>query len=281
MKDRQLMVVVRLIVVLSLAWVSVVAAEPSAAEIKKANNHFKLGQEFFKSRQFDRAIAEYQAALELTGEPLMVFNIALAHDRAGRPEQALAGYRDYLEKAPEGAIADEARQYVARLTAVVDKLLAERAAEDERKAAAAKVAAEEAAREAARQRVVLASGERVREADRLERRARIERWTGLALAVVGGVGVGVGYKFGRDAGDIEDELSAHRGAWTDAQIARDAEGREAESRMILFTSVGGAVILGGGVLYLVGHLTHGKAERLRVGVAAGPQRSTISVAFAF
>lgn len=109
------------------------AAEPDAATRAKAAAHFKQGQAFFNRGDFDRALAEYQAAYDISAEPLLVFNMALCHDRANRPEQALASFKRYLELAPDGAVADEAREDVARLTPVVDKIAADRTAEESRK----------------------------------------------------------------------------------------------------------------------------------------------------
>jgi tetratricopeptide (TPR) repeat protein len=97
-------------------------AAPAAAS-------FKQGQAYFQRGDYDRAITEYQAAFELSKEPSLVFNIALCHDRANRPEPALEAYRKYLELAPNGDVADEARDDIARLTPIVEKLQADRAAQ--------------------------------------------------------------------------------------------------------------------------------------------------------
>jgi tetratricopeptide (TPR) repeat protein len=104
------------------------APSPDADSRAKAAAHFKQGQAFFQRGDYDRALAEYQAAFELSAEPLLVFNIALCHDRANRPEQALADFQRYLAQAPNGPVADEARDDVARLTPIVDKLVADREA---------------------------------------------------------------------------------------------------------------------------------------------------------
>jgi len=104
------------------------APGPDADGRAKAAAHFKQGQAFFQRGDYDRALTEYQAAFELSAEPLLVFNIALCHDRANRPEQALEDFRRYLAQAPNGPVADEARDDVARLTPIVDKLVADRAA---------------------------------------------------------------------------------------------------------------------------------------------------------
>lgn len=104
------------------------APSPDADNRAKAAAHFRQGQAFFQRGDYDHALAEYQAAFELSAEPLLVFNIALCHDRANRPEQALENFRRYLAQAPNGPVADEARDDVARLTPIVDKLVADRAA---------------------------------------------------------------------------------------------------------------------------------------------------------
>jgi tetratricopeptide (TPR) repeat protein len=125
---------------LTVAGIPMASADADADARAKAAAHFKQGQAFFQRADYDRALTEYQAAFELSEEPSLIFNIALCHDRAPRPDLALAAFRRYLELAPNGSVADEAREDVARLTPIVDRLIAERAAQDasrrEREAAA-------------------------------------------------------------------------------------------------------------------------------------------------
>src|SRR5262245_26562461 len=97
------------IAVLALAPVTA-RAEPDRAARARAAAHVKQGKAFFQIGDFDHAIAEYQAALDLSAEPSLIFNIALCHDRANRPEQALDAFRSFLERVPDGAVADEARE---------------------------------------------------------------------------------------------------------------------------------------------------------------------------
>lgn len=93
-----------------------------------ARAHFRQGQAFFQLGEYDRALAEYQRAFDLSREPSLVFNIALCHDRANRHEQALEAFQRYIVLAPDGAVADEARESIARLTLIVEKLASEREA---------------------------------------------------------------------------------------------------------------------------------------------------------
>jgi tetratricopeptide (TPR) repeat protein len=152
--------------------------QPNPAGRAQAAAHFKQGQAYFQLKDFDRALAEYQAAFELSAEPLLIFNIGLCHDRANRPEPALAAFRRYLELVPNGSIADEAREDIARLTPIVEKLTTERstAAARQREDAAKR---EEAARREEAER---------REEHADSRRRRVERYvilTGAAIAVAG------------------------------------------------------------------------------------------------
>ncbi len=129
--------------------------DPAADDRAKAAAHFKQGQAHFKADDFDRAIAEYQAAFDLSAEPSLIFNIALCHTRANRPEQALQSYRRYLELAPDGDVAEEAREEIARLAPVVDKLAAEREAKLAAERAAEEERRREAERRAARERAMV------------------------------------------------------------------------------------------------------------------------------
>ena len=62
------------------------------------------------------------------------------------------------------------------------------------------------------------------------------------------VSLGVATKYGLDARSAADDITNHRGPWTDAVLARDAEGRSAQTREIIFGSLGGAAAIASGVL---------------------------------
>jgi len=114
-------------------WAHPAEAEPNAGSREKAAAHFRQGQAYFQAQDYDRAITEYQAAFDLSAEPLLIFNIALCHDRANRPEQALEAFRRYLAQVSTGTVADEAREDVARLVPIVDKIVADRNAKEARR----------------------------------------------------------------------------------------------------------------------------------------------------
>ena len=148
--------IARLVAAIALSAVVALVAAPAQANPDaraQAAAHVRQGQAFFQRSDFDRALAEYQAAFDLSAEPSLIFNIALCHDRASRPEPALAAFLHYLELAPTGSVAEEARADVARLTPIVEKIVADRAAEQARQREQAAERAEAARRaEADRQR---------------------------------------------------------------------------------------------------------------------------------
>jgi hypothetical protein len=251
-----------LVIVLAIA--ATAHAEPSDAKKAEAIAHFRQGEEYFKSAQWEAAIKEYRAAYELTGEPLMVFDIALANEKAGNAEPAYDGYEQYLHSVSLGTAADEARAGKARLQRTVDRIRAERAEVDRVKAAAAA----EAARQQAEQRgVAKAHAEAL--AGKHDDRARIYTFGALGAVGIGAIAIGVGVKFGLDAKAAADDVSAHTGPWTDAVIARDRDGHDANTKMLVLTGVGAAAIATGGVLYWFARSEHRQAERIRIAATPG------------
>jgi tetratricopeptide (TPR) repeat protein len=158
-----------------------------------ARAHFRQGQAFFQIGEYDRALAEYQRAFDLSREPSLVFNIALCHERANRPQQALEAFQRYIALAPDGAVADEARESIARLTLIVDRLASEREA---RRAADEAQQRDEAARRDAAARS--AAGQR------RQRIAGAIVVSGGVIAVAGGVAHGLAWRTREGLADAPD-----------------------------------------------------------------------------
>jgi tetratricopeptide (TPR) repeat protein len=265
-------------IVALLAGTGPAIAQPQAPDTRaKAASHFKEGQLYFKNGDYDRAIKEYREAYELSKEPLLLFNIALCEDRAKRYERALDMFKQYLDLAPAGEVADEARENVTRLVPIVEDIQRKRA--DAAAAAAEADAAkhqEAAQREEARRREAATQQVRQRELrevelDRRARRARYERWGGLGAGAVGVASVGVAIAYGLKARSDGDAISDHTtGGWTDDLLAREDAGKSANTKMIVFSVVGGVCIVGGGALYMLGRRTASRVEHERLQLRAAP-----------
>lgn len=97
----------------------------------------------------------------------------------------------------------------------------------------------------------------------------------------GAVALGVGMKFGFDARRISDELSSHNGPWTRELLAKQQEGRSAQNTMWVFTGIGAAAVVTGGVLYLLGRSAARDSQSTEVSVTASSTNLVFGVAGRF
>jgi tetratricopeptide (TPR) repeat protein len=212
--------------------------QPSREQIERARAHFKAAEAAKARGDYKTAVVEYLAAYQLFQDPEFFFNTAEVYRLAGSEPTALTYYEKYLELDPGGrgaeaarAQADQLRRSIAaRQDAIRREDQARRQADARRKADEDLRKAETAARS-------------------FERPGRSLRLGGLAAGGVGLAALGVGIGFGLKARSINDELT--RSAMYDQ--SRYDEGETAERNMIIFTGIGAAALVTGGILYYVGH----------------------------
>src|SRR5262245_44131459 len=99
-------------------------ASPAAAQddLARAKAHFALGARAYEANRFRVAIEAFEEANRLAPHPALLFSIAQASRRQyfldKKPEdlrRAVANYRKYIERAPEGGRRDEAGAALAEL----------------------------------------------------------------------------------------------------------------------------------------------------------------------
>ena len=71
-------------------------AETEAADLARARQQFDRGDLDYRMGRFRDALGQYQAALQLTRRPSILFNIAQCHRQLGELDRALFYYRLYL-----------------------------------------------------------------------------------------------------------------------------------------------------------------------------------------
>jgi len=95
-------------------------AQPSKPDDKPdydtAKLRYKQGKAFLDAKLYDDAIREFEAAYQIAPVPELLFNIAQADRLKGDSARAIEMYRRYVEQAPAGPGADEARRHIAALT---------------------------------------------------------------------------------------------------------------------------------------------------------------------
>lgn len=94
--------------------------KPGGAARRQASAHYKQGKAFFDEGEYDKAISEFRAAYDIAPANPLLFSIARSLHLAGNKHEAVDGYRRYLAVEPTGALADEARVYVAELMKELD-----------------------------------------------------------------------------------------------------------------------------------------------------------------
>ncbi len=97
------------IVVGMLLCASIASADTAAA-------HYKQGKAFFDAKQYDQAVAEYQAAYAIDKLPAHLYNVARAYHLAVNLKLALEYYQKYLEADPKSSRAAEVRGLVVDAT---------------------------------------------------------------------------------------------------------------------------------------------------------------------
>ncbi|MGF1464513.1 MAG: tetratricopeptide repeat protein [Sandaracinaceae bacterium] len=78
---------------------------------------FEESEELYRERRFAEAAVLLRQAYALSEEPVLLYNLARALDRAGDRAEALAAYERYLADAPEGPTRRRAQAAVGRLRA--------------------------------------------------------------------------------------------------------------------------------------------------------------------
>lgn len=258
---------------------------------------------------YTEAASMYMRAFARFQHAAFLYNAAQMQRLSGQDGKAIDTYERYIELDPEGDKVDEARAYIAELRGGrtaragattrprdarpasgedtedtedteggdedadaddgedADDIDDDGAGEDDDDDADARATGDEA----------LVAGAGLGEGERVDR-GRSLRMGGLITLAAGALSLGVGVKFGLDAQDIARELSGPRDMWTIEDRERFSDGETAERAGVILMSVGGAAVLTGTVLYLVGLSRDGtRAGDSGLGVSASATSDSASM----
>jgi tetratricopeptide (TPR) repeat protein len=245
----------RVLVVAALMALAPTVHAADATTTREAKEHFDRAMAHYELGEFPAAVEEFKQAYALSQAPGLLFNLAQASRLAKDYEQALHFYRTYLRVRPDAPNRADVEQRIAELEPIVE---ARRKADLERLSAENapdKGKAAETARlgETTAVRVLPPSGKK-------------EKIAGLVVGALGLAALGAGIGVGVAALDAQNQLSKlamDMGTWTPAQQDKYATGeREAAAATALYV-VGGAAVVTGVVLYIVGW----RKDRARFAVA--------------
>ena len=103
------------------------AAPASAAKLGEARLHFQQGVALYKDQNFDAALAEFEGAYAISGEPVVLYDLGLTQKALFRYGEAIETLERYLsDSAARGqAIAKARRAEVEKSVAEMKSLLAD------------------------------------------------------------------------------------------------------------------------------------------------------------
>jgi tetratricopeptide (TPR) repeat protein len=228
----------------------VIAASPAEArrrkprpkpQISQSEQHLENGRSYFAKGDFAKAAAEYEAAYALTSEPAILFKLGQSRKGAGEYAKAIEAFNAYLQALPESRNRAEVESAIAECQLLLPEPVVTPATKPASQPTSLPLP--------------------LPPPPPPERPGRGLRWTGVVVVGLGAILVGTGAAFGVQAKNATADINAasDRGdAWTSALQARFDEGERAETLSIVGLAAGGAFVVGGVVLYVLGaHATPG------------------------
>lgn len=86
-------------------------------DLAKARRRFEKGQRLYDLRRYVESVPEFEAAYELSGDPVLLYNLAQSYRMAEKYPDALHYYRAYLKKVPKSARTEVVKRRIAELEA--------------------------------------------------------------------------------------------------------------------------------------------------------------------
>ena len=218
----------------------------------EARDHYEKGLTHYNLGEFDPAVEEFKKAYELSNAPGLLFNIAQVYRAKEDYKQALYFYRTFLRLQPEAPNRADVEARIADL----ERMVAEKQKLQEAPPKETLPPNGEAKPEVQAPPPPMQSAPPVQRKDTGEPESgKTYEIAGLVTAGVGVALLGTGIAFGLSASSASDDLTkaSQMGTpWSPALQQKYDDGQSASTKSTLFTILGGAAIVGGGVLYYLG-----------------------------
>ena len=212
------------------------AAEPAQ---DAAREHYRKGTEHYDRHEYDRAAVEFQQAYDASGAPALLFNLGQAHRLNGDYAQARDEYRAYLRESPDAPNRADVQSRIDEM---------------DRRVSPVRPAEPTPVRTAPRPAHSPPEWAQAHR-DRDEHPGLGLKIAGIATGASGLALVGAGVYYGLRADSYSDQvtqLSKNKGEYGPSAQAAYQDGQNAAGRSTTLFVIGGAALVGGGVLYGLG-----------------------------
>jgi tetratricopeptide (TPR) repeat protein len=227
--------------------------EAQAASYQEAVSR---GYRLFEKEQYEAARAQFEKAYQIQPRPLLLFNIASTYRREENHKTALAYYNKFLDVAP--ADHPQRRQAEEAIELLKEKLELEK-----------RQGGDGAAGSTAPPTTAPSPSSPDNDSPRP---GRGRMWTGAAFGVIGLGGLGYAGWQAKRSIDASNELERLDPGteWTEEQEQLYRDGESAETRAIIGSIVGGAVVVTGATLLVIGLRKNSAAEESESSVSLTP-----------
>jgi tetratricopeptide (TPR) repeat protein len=286
-----------------------------AEDHEQAREHFRRGTTYFELKRFKEAADEYEKAYRVAEDPALLFNIAQAHRGAGDYDAAINWFQAYLRRLPKApnrrdvmALVDNLKKVRAEQqraerrppSGTMDPDPAARAArrpvEPEAPVVAVAVTPDtsraqvevktpepaqvkEPARANAAPALAPKAAMPAPASDRMAQKGRTLKIAGVATGAAGLAAVGAGIAMAVLAKDASDQITnAAPGTTFDPSLAQN--GRTFEAAGIGLLAGGGAAVVAGTVLYVLGLKQSGN-PRLAITPSVGARHAALTATIRF
>lgn len=277
---------IAMVVSLAVLFAEVAFAQtPEASSEDKAASLYEQGKRHFDIAEYPAAIASWRESYLLSNEPLLLFNIAQAFRLGGDCAQANRFYLNYKRAVPRPrnqVELDNAMEKCAGVEAAASDPPAPPTNANTDPVTPSAQPGEGTADPANPNAAAVTSptvNAPIAWSEETRDRGRAFRITGIAVAGAGGVAGVVGVVFALRARHEADVVAGQPAGtiWNDTLGDHQRDGRNAQTRARVFTIIGAAAAVAGGVLWWYGR----GQSRVNVDVALSGQASELSVSCVF
>ena len=263
-----------------LLFVGIVRAD----EPNTAKAHFARGTMLYDLQRYDEAAKEYEAAYELKQDPALLFNIGQAYRFAGNYGKAIGAFKSYLRRVPGASNHDEVEGRIAEM----EKLQTEQQKSQEKPPGGtiAPAPIEPKPPTAPETRVpVEAAPAPIPTAvppgtERDQHAGRTLKITGIAVGAVGIAALGAGIAFAVLAQSAFNEINSPASGYVFNPSTQDSIHTD-QALETAFLAIGGAAVVTGVTLLVLGVRASHRASHLAFSPALGPGRAGAVVRFTF
>jgi tetratricopeptide (TPR) repeat protein len=243
-------------------------APVSEEEKAVARQHFQKAKDLHEKKQYIEAAAEYLEAYKHMPAPAFIYNAGQVYRLGGEKEKAVEHYRRYLELEPNGEGADDARQFIAELSAAIEA--------EKSQGGAAPPAGPVAGGG------VPGTGPAPPEGGTEDRPGRGLMVAGLVSGGIGAAALAAAVVFAAKASSAESDLDGFRGTWTPEQRDRYASGESAERNMKVSLVVSAVGLAAGGAMFFLGRRqARAAGQTPTIGAAADGQSALLLLGGSF